>query len=261
MITPLYSNRKMAKARFFAAYAVSIGLFLFLFYLLLRPLAGGTANLASLSDQPEDRHSTIYQLLHQRMEKLDNACTKVASNRSTENLRLLQIEELSFYRGVDSIRKMVTSYPDGSREKEIAALLEAFSRAAEKQIDLAKGVIATDNDTTEAIAVKGLLLEKDDRITQLQAENQQLRLERDKAYASLQTKSAATAVVVQQVPAAATSEWKDKYEKLKSAYDKLNGSTGKYVTQANELRQSYKEVVEDNRRLLAQLQAARAGKN
>jgi hypothetical protein len=43
--------------------------------------------------------------------------------------------------------------------------------------------------------------------------------------------------------------------------DKLKENNDRYSAQTEELKKSYKDVVEDNRRLLAQLQAARAGRN
>lgn len=261
MTTSVYRNRKMAKASFFAAYALSILLILVLFSSFLKPAVLRFSETDSDMKQKADPHSAIYQLLHRRMEGLDHVCAKVANDKSAANLSLLQKEAGSFYAGLDSVRRAMSLLPDAGKERELSALLDAFSRAAEKQVNLAKGVAATDESPGNSQELAHQLQQKDQRILELETQNQVLSQEKEKALAELQDRTNAPVQLVQQTTESGAAAWKEKYERLKQTADKLKASNDNFSLQANALRKSYKEVVEDNRRLLAQLQAARAGKN
>ena len=260
MIVPLSTNRKTAKARFFAAYTLSVLLILMLFSFFFKPAFGRLENLFASSEMKEDTHAAIYRQLHQRMDGLDQICTRVASDRSPANLAVLQNESSAFFSTVDSLRTAVAALPSSGREKELTALLDAFSRAAEKQVSLAKGETPVGDDFAGPIELQNQLAQRDKRILALENENRQLALEKEKLTADLQN-AAAVPVQASQRTVSNGSEWKEKYEKLKAVTDRLKQSNEQYVTQADVLRKSYKDVVDDNRRLLAQLQSARAGRN
>lgn len=258
MITPVYSNRKKAKARFFVAYAISVLLLLVLASSFLKPTARIVEKFEPFVNGKEDHHSTIYRALHQRMDHLDKICVAVAADRTTENLQLLLTEENAFYASIDSVRKKIVSFPNPQKEKELTALLEAFTRAAENQTSLARGIEPAANAGKSAsIAMSNQLLAKEQRIVELESQNKTLQQEADAAKAALQDAPAAA----QQTPVTNGTVWKDRYESIKLAHDGLKDKNGKYEKQVDELKKSYKDVVDDNRRLLAQLQAARAGRN
>lgn len=260
MIVPLSSNRKTAKARFFAAYALSLLLILVLFSFFFKPASGSVGNLLASSDKDEEPHAAIYNQLHQRMDGLDQICARVANDKSPANLEQLQRESTAFFSKLDSLRNTVASLPNSGREKELTALLEAFSRAAEKQVSLAKGLPLEDDNLVGPAEQKSLLEQKEQRILALENENRQLLQEKEKLAADLQN-AASVPVQASQRTVAGGTEWKEKYDKLKAVADRLKQSNDQYLSQSAVLRKSYKDVVDDNRRLLAQLQAARAGRN
>ncbi|NTS41466.1 hypothetical protein HRG84_11180 [Flavisolibacter sp. BT320] len=258
MITPVYSNRKKAKARFFVAYAGSVLLLLVLASSFLKPTAKIVEKFEPFVTKNEDHHSAIYQALHQRMDHLDKLCVAVAADRTTENLNLLLAEENAFYASIDSVRKTIASFPSPQKEKELNALLEAFTRAAENQTSLARGIQPTTGaGATSSPALNNQLLAKEQRILELENQNKTLQQEVEDAKAALQK----TPPVVQQAPPSNGAVWKERYESVKKAHDGLKETSSKYEKQVVELKKSYKDVVDDNRRLLAQLQAARAGRN
>lgn len=258
MITPVYSNRKKAKARFFVAYAVSVLLLLVLASSFLKPTARIVEKFEPFVTGKEDHHSTIYQALHQRMDHLDKICVAVAADRTTENLNLLLVEENAFYASIDSVRKKIISFPNPQKEKELTALLEAFTRAAENQTSLARGIEPSVNaGKSTSAAMSNQLLAKEQRIAELENQNKTLLQEVEKAKAALQN----TPAVAQQTPVNNGTVWKDRYEAVKLAHDGLKDKNSQYEKQVVELKKSYKDVVDDNRRLLTQLQAARAGRN
>ena len=261
MITPVYSNRKIAKIRFFAAYAVSVLLFVVLFSSFLAPDNDASEKKIAAAIQTTDRHAAICQLLHKRMEKLDHISAEVAKNKSAVYMSLLQQEEAAFYTGVDSIRKTVASLSDENKEREYTTLLESFSRAAERQVGLVKGILLSGETTGSSRANKDQLLQKDQRIQELESENRLLMSEKELAVSALQNRPAAPAPAPQRANDAGASLWKERYESLKTTVDKLKENNERYSAQTEELKKSYRDVVEDNRRLLAQLQAARAGRN
>ncbi|HEV7333830.1 MAG TPA: hypothetical protein VGN63_22540 [Flavisolibacter sp.] len=261
MIIPVYSNRKKAKVRFFTAYAVSVLLLLVLFSSFLKPTARIVEKFEPLVAGKADHHSAIYQALHQRMENLDKVCVNVASNRSTENLALLLAEENAFYASIDSIRKTFVSFSSPQKEKELVALLEAFTRAAEKQTSLARGVAPSGEGNGAYSALNEQLLEKEQRIAELESQNRLLSQEVEAAKMDMQNRPTISSPVTQQTANNNGAEWKARYETMKAAHDQLKESNNEYATQVNDLKKSYKDVVDDNRRLLAQLQAARAGRN
>ncbi|MBB1286436.1 hypothetical protein HRH25_18785 [Flavisolibacter sp. BT320] len=261
MVIPIYSNRKKAKIRFFTAYAVSVLLVLILFSSFLNPTTGDEESDGTLQSESEDPHSAIYTVLHQRMESLDKICMNVASNRSRRNLARLNDEESTFYASIDSIQKTFVSFSSPEKEKELIALLESFKQAAEKQTNIAKGITTSEDKGLTNSTLKQQLLDKDRNIAELENQNKLLLQEVEAARTAIQESVAITSPTNQQPVVNTGSEWKQRYEILKATNDRLQESNANFENQLNELKKSYKDVVDDNRRLLAQLQAARAGRN
>jgi hypothetical protein len=264
MTTPVYSNRKMAKIRFFATYAFSVLLLLVLFSSFLAPEPAPEEEVFSNQQEPADKGTAIYTMLHQQLEKLDAVCTKVAGNKSTENLVQLQAEEASFHTGMENIRIEVAAIRDTGRAKEMEKLIEIFSRTGARQIDLALGAaptVAQNESSTDGDELKMILLQKEQRIAALEEQNRLLLENNEQSNTALSSGAGVQTPSTQREASSDAAEWKRKYERLKNDNHRLQENNNRIASQTNELKKSYKDVVEDNRRLLAQLQAARAGKN
>lgn len=136
---------------------------------------------------------------------------------------------------------------------------------------------AVDNSVTvqndaliEVEKLKMQLAEKDNQIAALQnaaqlkpsssnsaASTSATADQKDKLIASLQNQLAQKEAALLQAQSGATSgsndaEWKQKYTALKASFDKLSANE-------KELKNAYKTVADDNRRLLTQLESLRKG--
>lgn len=273
MTTPKVPNRSVAKLKFIAAYLLSVVL---LFVLLSSFLKIGSVQTATGNSSPaatkNDNRLVVDELLHQRMDRLSNACASFADRSgSKEAADALQREERSFDICVDSLRKSTASLA-GAEKQQLQNLLDGFSRDADRQVQLVKTHAAVNKDSPGAAAakpsaeleeLKAILVQKEQKIQDLRAQNTAALQEKEKTIAALQSKASnpSQVVVTKTVPDASAAEWKDKYEKLKATNDKLKEASDKYTMQANQLKAAYKEVVDDNRRLINQLQSLRNGRN
>ncbi|MDQ3277775.1 MAG: hypothetical protein M3Q06_05590 [Bacteroidota bacterium] len=260
MLIPVYSDRKKAKTRFFIAYVISVLLLLVIFSSFLQPTADNDESTSGV-DSGADYHSAVYQFLHQRMERLNAVCAQVAQQRTANNLSLLKTEERAFYTSVDSLQKSFAVLPDAKNEKELVTMLEAFNRTAAQQISNARGETPSAATANSGNLLKKQLQEKEQRLAELEAQNSVLISENERLESELQDNSTASSQVTPPVVINNGGEWKTRYESMKAAHDRLQESNRRYASQVDDLKKSYKDVVDDNRRLLAQLQAARAGRN
>lgn len=284
MNTAQLPNRGLTKLKFFATYTLSVALILVLLssFLKASSVRSEPVLVSAMPAAKTDARLLAEERLHGQMQRLQNACVQYAlRNTSKEAADTLQQETASFGQVTDSIRTANASLPADEKQK-LQSLLEAFNGEAEKQVSLAKAFSAVRHDTVTTAAgpssaqlneLKGILAQKEQRIQELTNQNQTALLNKDKATAtSLQEKdrtiaalqaklTAQQATVAKPVTNAGGTEWKDKYEKLKLAYDKQKETNDKYMSQSNSLKTAYKEVVDDNRRLIAQLQQARGAKN
>lgn len=253
-------NRKAAKLKFFATYTLSVVL---IFVLLSSFLKAGPADTPNTMVAGQTSAGTLVaadQLLHRQMEKIMNAGSiYVLNNASTEAAAALKQETTNLKLLADSLRT-ANADADAKEKQDLEALLDVFSREAEKEASLVK-TFATVNrgskssgaaaSTSEMNELKAILVQKEQKIQELETRGATALLEKDKTIADLEKK-----VKAQPAPGSTddAAQWKDKYEKLKAANEKT-------VSESNSLKTAYKEVVDDNRRLINQLQAARAGKN
>lgn len=278
MTTPKLVNRKAIKIRFFVLYTLSVVLVLVLFASFTR---GNDANngKALISSSAAATRVAIDNLLHERLEKLEAVRTQYSKDTSAAATDAIETEKASFLAAIDSVRK-ATSLADANEKGDIEALLTSFSRSAESGI-----VVLKDNSSDNAgkggatkeemDELKEILAQKEQKIADLEKAtqgtqgSQALLKEKDKTIASLQNKITSLQTQLTQQPKsvqsvsgndAGAAEWRDKYNKIKAANDQLQSTNQRYETQANALKNSYKEVLEDNKRLASQVQALKAGK-
>jgi hypothetical protein len=253
-------NRKAAKLKFFATYSLSVLLIFIVLSSFLKAGPAGKQNMVVTGQTTANRLVAVDQLLHRQMEKIMNAGSiYVLKNASPESAAALKQETNNLNLLADSLRTAIAD-ADTKEKQDIEALLDVFSREAEKQASLVKtfATVSRGSKSSEAGAsssemneLKAILVQKEQKIQELETRSATALLEKDRTIADLEKK------VNAQPAAGATddaAQWKDKYEKLKAANDKT-------VSESNSLKTAYKEVVDDNRRLINQLQAARAGKN
>jgi hypothetical protein len=223
-------------------YSLSVLLIILLFSSFLMPEKSADKSVTATTTGTNQRASVI-ELLHRRMTPLQLASISFVENgASADGLKEVEKQKALFIEVVDSLRKQTADIDVASEKAEIENLLKNFALDAERELRFATSLSlagqnqAAPTDTAvraELDRLKTLLVQKDETIAELEKQKQ--------------------------IPAAGASDaeaiaWKERYNKLKASTDRSS-------SQLNDLKNSYKEVVEDNRRLIAQLQAARAGKN
>lgn len=237
-MNPSITNRGLAKVRFFAIYILSVLLIVLLLSSFLMPKK--TTGMVSVEPVP-DKKARLTEILHQRMEPLQQASIVYFENgMTTEGLKKAEAELSLFLQLVDSLRKNHSSEDSDEETAAVDELLNLFAQRAQQQITVLKlNQGAAVRTATPASAgsdlqsLKAALAQRDKKIAELEAR----ALSGPEGVANPDD-----------------GGWKEKYTKLKSANEKT-------AAQLDAVKDSYKEVVEDNRRLIAQLQAARAGKN
>lgn len=278
MTTPRLFNRRMAKIRFFVLYTISILLVLVLVASFTQDRTGNANKGLLTASSASGTRTAVDELLHQQMEKLEDIRARYAKDTSRTATDAIQTEKASFFAIVDSVRKAAASLSDAEKQ-EVEALLTTFSRSAESGIVVIKGIDSNGKagpTQAEMDELKDILAQKEQKILDLQKAApggqglQALVQEKDKTIASLQNKITTLETTLAQQPKtvqsaprndAGAAEWQAKYNKMKEANDQLRSINQKYESQANALKTSYKEVIDDNKRLASQIQALKAGKN
>lgn len=270
MTTVKQPNRKTAKVRFFVFYTISILLVLILFASFSKGRATGNETATETGDRFGTRIS-VDELLHQRLERLDDVRAQYAGKDTKEAAAAIQSEKAAFQLTIDSIRKASASLTDDAEKSKIENLVASFSHNAESNVTVLKnGVVASGADTANSAALeelKDILVQKEQRITELEKAGQNAGgaaaalQDKDKTIAALQSRvTTLEATLAQQPKGSQTAnrsdggEWKDRYQKLKEVSDRN-------VSEANAIKASYKEVLEDNKRLASQIQALKTGRN
>lgn len=266
MTTANLTSRKIAKLKFFGIYALSILLIVIVFSSFLSVNGNGIGRDSNGIAAKPDHRKSVNDLLHRQMDRLQNACAAYAQNSgSKEAMDALWQEDEAFSTVVDSIRKASASISEASERMDVETALDAFRREAKKQVSFVKSIASLPRDTASAGAgpseeelneLKGILLQKEQRILDMETQQRQLLEAKDKTITDLQNRVNAQPAVPQQRTAttAAGLEWKDKYDKLKATTDKLREANNENTTMIRELKASYKTVVDDNKRLVGQLQ-------
>lgn len=285
MTTPKLPDQKMAKIRFFVFYTISVLLVLILAASFTQGHTPNAEKTAAASSSTGVRIA-IDELLHQQMEKLEDVRAAYAGkDTSRVALDAIQTEKASFFAVIDSIRKATASLPDATEKQQIETLLTTFGRSAESGVIVLKNAGTSTRDSSAGVAsptreemdeLKEILAQKEQKIIDLEKSaqgtqgSQAVLQEKDKTITTLQNKVTSLETALAQQPKTmqsqsrtdgGASEWKDKYNKIKESNDQLRATNQKYESQANALKTSYKEVIEDNKRLASQIQALKGGKN
>jgi hypothetical protein len=258
MMKPSITNRGLAKIRFFAVYSLSVLLILLLVssFVISRPSGAGEGGALN------QRLSAIDALLHQQLEPLQTATIAWAENGGNERAKAIDAAKISFQASVDSVRKAHSDLQNLEEKAAILRLLNTFTQAAERESRMAGALSVTGRrvgpeaappGNGDAQQLKKTLAQKEQELAALQQERDRAVAEKNRAIAALQERPSSQPIITQNADAG-SAEWKEKYNRLKRNSDKTSA-------QLEALTSSYKEVVEDNRRLLTQLQNARAAKN
>lgn len=271
MITAKQPSRKTVKLRFIVFYTISVLLVLVLFASFTRGTAGNESAVGNIDANKTGVRTAVDDLLHQRMKRLDSVRALYAGRDTKEAAAAIQSEKKAFLATIDSIRNEDASLTDMSEKNEVENLLNTFSRNAESSVTVLKnGSGARGADTANAAALeelKSILVQKEQRISELETAAQNsggaaaALQDKDKTIATLQSRVNTLETTLAQQPKGSQTasrtdggEWKDRYQKLKETSDRN-------VSEANAIKASYKEVLEDNKRLASQIQALKAGRN
>ncbi len=254
---PSITNRRLAKVRFFAVYSISVLLILLLVSSFIKNSGANEAGLAA----SEKKLAGIDALLHRRWEPLQAATLAWAESGDGNKAKAMDETKRLFQASVDSVRKSNADLADLQEKAAVLRLLNTFTESADREGKIAASVAARRstggnianpaqkaNDTGQW---QNLLAQKEAEMAAMKEENEKVLAEKNRTIAALQANNAGQGTTKTD---GATNEWKDRYNRLKSSADRT-------ASQLQALKTSYKEVVDDNRRLIAQLQNARAGKN
>jgi hypothetical protein len=265
MIAATPGEQKKLKFTFFAVYIISV-------VLIIVILASVWKTDATASRPVPIIHSSgvvtsADKRLHAKMESLDQLYSRAFASNQTGVLDTinLSLAKKDFKNTLDSLDVVGASISDTVEKNELTSLLSYFRKEADARITVANNYLALLSDSTGSVTattnraaneaaleeLKAILIEKEQRIAALEKNSSVTPDEKDKQIAALQRQvNQLKAAPVQTVTVSGDGEWKQKYNALKSAHDKA-------VAQNNTLNNSYQSLVDDNRRLLAQLQAAR----
>lgn len=236
------SQQKTAKIKFFAVYIVSVALIIIILAAFRKteqlPPAAAAENEVGTTD---NQLAQADALLHSRMSELDKLRLSAIQNpvKGGGDESAIQSAETNFILLLDSLEKQKTGLADEQQEA-LSSLLANFKNELQVknllhdsygQVLKRQSAQPVSTDNGEAERLRSSLEEKEKTINLLQ---QQLARK--------------PATVPQ--PTEEDRETKKKLASLKTAFDRLQ-------EQNKNMERSYKVVVEDNRRLLTQLQSAR----
>jgi hypothetical protein len=273
MIAATLEEQKRAKIRFFAVYAASVVLIVVIVFSLWRN--DSTDSAATTQAALPVNNGTLLQadaLLHDQVKILDNAYSAALSAGKTgvpSQSSNLQSAESALKNTLDSLEKEAAGIKDAQQKAAVITMVANFRNSAETRsalmstytallADTSRSIVSTvqnpaSGTDTEMQELKSILVEKEEKVAALEKRRLADLAEKDKVILSLQSRVAQKSNgPAQPVTSAGDSdrEWRQKYAKLKTSYDNIAG-------QNNALTKSYKTIVDDNRRLLSQLQAAR----
>lgn len=288
---------KKAKLRFFALYLFGL-LLVFVVVSSFWQKKGVENQQTGAASERESYFVQVDTMLHSKLEQLDemySAYVKDLRSGGDGATTTFLSAKNNFALSLDSIDQQASFLSDGVKKEAMNTVAAKFRKTFEARYNLISELaglpkqlidsnISASAETAamsqEMEELKKILVDKEQKIVELESkvqtnatanktnpgtESQRLNeiLEKDKIIASLQTQikqkdaalqKAATVTTSKPVVTnnAADGEWKQKYSSLKAAYDKAS---------ANEksLKNAYKTVADDNRRLLGQLQSMRKG--
>lgn len=231
-----------AKLRFFAVYLLSVG-----FIVVIIGLLTGMGNPKDGIEAPavtttEDGLWEANKYLHNRVAELNAlyATSLQDPERRYRNGAELQKAETAFAASLDSLQNGIAG-KDDAQKPAWEEMVSAFRREVESRKAVLQAYTNQPQPTTSSAPVN------QQQLTDLQAQVQQ----RDAAIAEL-NKQLATR------PTVATNNQRDDSE-LARTVSGLRASLDKAKAENAALNRSYKAVVDDHKRVLAQLQSARKG--
>lgn len=269
MIAATLQEQKKSKIRFFAVYMASVALLLIIISSLWKNDASGPATNNIIASSPPESDNLLQAdaLLHTKLQALDSrysvaiAAGKTGMQAERNNL---QAAETDFKTTLDSLEKEAPAAKDEQQRNGLTLIVAGFRQSLQTRSSLINSYTALLNDTSRSVVnvqspsattdgdmreLKSILVEKEEKLATLEKQRVAGLQEKDKIIASLQSRvnnKTNIPAPVQTITTAGDSEWKQKYIKLKASFDNT----------ANQ-NKSYKALVDDNRRLLSQLQAAR----
>lgn len=274
-------EKRKAKFRFALFYSLSLLLVFVLMSAFWRKFGTPGSEHASFeANEAESYFLPLDTALHRRLEDLDGRYSAYIKARKSGNVvgdeALLQAKN-AFIKTLDSLDQQASYLKEGTKKTTLGFVTARFRKAVDDReslmIDLmllprqaatAVGKTGKSADSAQLADLRRQLDERDARITALEnagAANGAAgaSTDKDKQLAALreqlQQKEAALQAArntVQTRPSAGGGEWQQKYLSLKSAFEKTSASE-------KQLREAYKNVADDNRRLLLQLQSMRKG--
>ncbi|HEX8316630.1 MAG TPA: hypothetical protein VF609_16625 [Flavisolibacter sp.] len=244
MTANILTQQKKAKLKFFAVYIVSVVLILIIFAAFRttdQPTVAAVESVSTPSAGQSGQLAEADALLHSRMNDLDKlrlAAVQNPANAARSDMAI-QTAEADFTVLLDSLEKQKAELSNVDQQR-LSLLLENFknelqakSQMHSNYIQLVKKQsvppVTTNNEEVERL--RSALEDKEKTISSLQ---QQLA---SKPVSAPRTTND-------------DAETKKKLASLKAAYDRLQ-------IQNATMEKSYKIVVEDNRRLVTQLQSPR----
>lgn len=273
MIAATLGEQKRAKIKFFAVYIASVFLIIVIISSLWKTSEAALPVGNTQASLPPTNEKLLREdaLLHRNLEALDNQYSlALAAGKSGIDAQRnnLQSAENGFKTTLDSLEKGATAVEDADQRTALVTMLAGFRKSFESRSKLMNDYTMLLADTTRsAVAIqsipatnneemqelKAILVEKEEKTAALEKKRVDDLAAKDRIIASLQTQVAKKQNVPVQsntVTSDGDGEWKQKYSKLKASFDNM-------AAQNNTLSKSYKSIVDDNRRLLSQLQAAR----
>ena len=284
---------KTAKLQFAAIYIVSLVL---IFVVVSAFWQKGSAEVPANPAGEREAYFMQYDtLLHAKLGNLDERYTVFVKGLRTGgdgNASGFLEAKGDFERTLASLEKEADMLSDGVKKETIQRVTGEFRKSLQGRYDLvplvtdssaplynAGPVASPDSLRMEMEALKRILVDKEQKITELEnkaimgnpenskalvtLQNEKLKeiAEKNKTITDLQTQLKQKDLLIKQAAVtnpnravtgntSTDSEWKQKYSALKTAYDKA-------VTTEKSLRNAYKVVADDNRRLLGQLQSLR----
>lgn len=283
-----HNEVKKAKFRFAALYGLSVILIFLLVMAFWRKTAGAVQPVAQTVDG-DGYFIQFDTLLHAKSDRVDSLYAlylKSLQNGNAEPASFL-MEKNNLATTLDSIAQQASVLSGGAKKNAMELIVARFRSSLEikdKLINeltyLPKNKMLPNNGFQDSSSgknelenLKGMLVEKEQKIAALEqslqsraipttgsaTEVQKQLTQKNNLIASLQTQLKQKDEALQRALTATpnnsggtSNEWKQKYTSLKASYDRV-------VDSEKMLRSAYKTVVDDNKRLLGQLQSSKKG--
>lgn len=261
----IQQDPKKARMRFVVLYLVSLVL-VFVVLTAFFKKDGDPPIVYQPQNESEKSYLLLDTMLQSKMQQLDLAyAAYLKTDRQVESKEATDVfnEKKSLQQSLDSIESQAGALKDGPLKNAMSTVAAKFKRSFQlrdsvffslvplhqtKTYTTTEPLTTTGTPNTEFEELKAMLVQKEQRIQELERSNPADVQEKDKMIASLQNQLKQKEAT--QNTGSGDSEWKQKYLSMKQAYDKSSANE-------SSLKSAYKTVVDDNKRLLTQLQSLR----